>query len=482
MPVGGCEFRAVCGQFYWTLLYRTVKLADSRVRCFQYVPGDGYRRSDTVHLRATCPVLYWKYAYYKRTCVPSTFPRCLRPCTFVAVCAVTFAVATLIGDVEPNPGPITCTSSDNNHAGDNSGAGSAVPTADMLHQLMTSVRALTDAVSRIELSQNNLASGQDSMSKSMGVKLADMEQRFSQQLDSIRTDFRTCMNDIEALNSKCEILEAENSVLREKVEKMGTKLDDLENRSRRNNLIFYGIDMAQKESWADCETKVRHVIDRVLKISDRVSIERAHRVGDGIIVKFLSYKDRELVMSNVRKLKDTKYSVQEDVSPTVRAKQKGLVDMKRSLRSDNKRANIRYDKLYTDDGIYTFDLQTERIVLVEPKRKQSRPSTAESSARPPWATRHRIIRFHDRSLDSPGSSNGTTSFPGVGSSPRPSQGGSGCRQRQSSAMDGHYTLPQPLRDVNNTSTCSQPRAWSRGQAACVTPRLRSGSRPGFTGS
>ena len=41
---------------------------------------------------------------------------------------------------------------------------------------------------------------------------------------------------------------------------LNTKVDQLENQSRRNNLIFHGLTDENNESWADSEAKVRQYI------------------------------------------------------------------------------------------------------------------------------------------------------------------------------------------------------------------------------
>ena len=38
------------------------------------------------------------------------------------------------------------------------------------------------------------------------------------------------------------------------IEELGNKLDDLENRSRRNNLCFEGIPESRKETWQESES------------------------------------------------------------------------------------------------------------------------------------------------------------------------------------------------------------------------------------
>lgn len=47
-----------------------------------------------------------------------------------------------------------------------------------------------------------------------------------------------------------------------------TKVNYLESQSRRNNLVFYGVDEEQTETWDDTEQKVKKVIEENLNIQD----------------------------------------------------------------------------------------------------------------------------------------------------------------------------------------------------------------------
>lgn len=88
------------------------------------------------------------------------------------------------------------------------------------------------------------------------------------------------------------------------------KTDYLENQSRRNNLVFEGIEEAVDETWAVSEAKVREVFTKVLKLNpehaNSIAIKRAHRTGRRddrkgrsrpVVVKFRNFRDRERILS-----------------------------------------------------------------------------------------------------------------------------------------------------------------------------------------
>ena len=57
------------------------------------------------------------------------------------------------------------------------------------------------------------------------------------------------------------------------------KLAELEDRSRRNNLLIDGIKKKKRETWEMCETKIKNIIQEKLEIHEDIIIERAHRTN-----------------------------------------------------------------------------------------------------------------------------------------------------------------------------------------------------------
>ena len=79
---------------------------------------------------------------------------------------------------------------------------------------------------------------------------------------------------------------------------------EMEDRSRRNNLRFDGIDEANQETWHNT------AIVRESFTNKNVRIERAHRMFRkgknnsklrSIIIKLLDYKDKKIILDNAKK-------------------------------------------------------------------------------------------------------------------------------------------------------------------------------------
>ena len=100
----------------------------------------------------------------------------------------------------------------------------------------------------------------------------------------------------------------------EDMNKLAEKSHDLEDRSRRDNLVFFNIEENEDsiENWQDCEKKVLQIVnDKILKGSEAVclplQIARAHRIGvynknktRPIIVKFENHKIKQIIVEESR--------------------------------------------------------------------------------------------------------------------------------------------------------------------------------------
>ena len=109
-------------------------------------------------------------------------------------------------------------------------------------------------------------------------------------------------------------------------ENVEQKLIDLDDRSRRNDLIGDGILQIAEISWEDCEEKLQQLLPEKLGLEFPTEIERAYRMssrqnnmnnGDNprtIICILLRYKDKIKFLQKVNKLKETNIFVNKNFS------------------------------------------------------------------------------------------------------------------------------------------------------------------------
>lgn len=149
---------------------------------------------------------------------------------------------------------------------------------------------------------------------------------------------------------------------------ISSRCDDAENRQRRSNLLFFGIEDKKEEEWAAAEQKVIAFCSEKLELTTTSSqFERVHRLGkftEGknrpIIAKLTFYKDKEQILSCARKLKGTTYSIGEDFSPATRQARRKLVTF---AKSQNKAFKISVDRLHINKQVYIYDVASDDVVL-----------------------------------------------------------------------------------------------------------------------
>ena len=124
--------------------------------------------------------------------------------------------------------------------------------------------------------------------------------------DAFDDKIKEMTNSIEKIKEKHK---NENIQLEKENEDSKDKLRMLEDRSRRDNLRFDGIEEWEDESWVDTEENLKLKIKETLEI-ENTELERAHRVGDKnqsscitIVTKLSKYKTKEHILTKVRKKK-----------------------------------------------------------------------------------------------------------------------------------------------------------------------------------
>ena len=156
-----------------------------------------------------------------------------------------------------------------------------------------------------------------------------------------------------------QVLEKKISDLKDKNESQNKDIATLqdrqriqEDRSRRNNIRVDGIRESQNESWDETEGKMKQILTSHGIDIHNIAIERAHRIGkskDGkprtIVAKFLHFKDKQYVMYNAKKLKNTELFINDDFSKETNDIRKKLSQEMWEKRREGKFAYISYDRL-----------------------------------------------------------------------------------------------------------------------------------------
>lgn len=148
---------------------------------------------------------------------------------------------------------------------------------------------------------------------------ADMALTLAQKNKTNIDDFqKKIQQNLDRLNVKCESLENEN-------EKLKKQTINMENYSRRNNLVVRGIPETTKETKTQCESKVKDFLKQELKLdADRVGsmkFVRIHRLGklpvDGqaarpMIIRFCYFTDKTYVWDHRKNISQNHLYISEN--------------------------------------------------------------------------------------------------------------------------------------------------------------------------
>ena len=174
---------------------------------------------------------------------------------------------------------------------------------------------------------------------------------------------------IKKLNGQLRSIEESIQASEEYMEAVDDKMEYLENTSRRNNIKVIGIVESPNfiESWDESETIVKDKIKSLLSITEDLEIERAHRVGrpkeyhtraDGskikarprpIVVKFLSWKQKEPVVRKAREVTPPEVKFLADLSQRSLKRRQDLVPKLLEARRNGKVAYFIGDRLVVKD-------------------------------------------------------------------------------------------------------------------------------------
>ncbi|XP_062610060.1 uncharacterized protein LOC134271862 [Saccostrea cucullata] len=143
-------------------------------------------------------------------------------------------------------------------------------------------------------------------------------------------------------------------------EQLQSKITDLQARSMRDNLLFFGLAEYRGNNRENCASLIDQFCEAELHLYGiKANIERAHRIGRylhnktrPIVAKFSNFRVRENVRASAYKLKNTDYSVREQFLREIVEKRKALMPILHSALGQNKKAELKYDKLYISGKLY----------------------------------------------------------------------------------------------------------------------------------
>ncbi|XP_064469783.1 uncharacterized protein LOC135384515 [Ornithodoros turicata] len=185
------------------------------------------------------------------------------------------------------------------------------------------------------------------------------------------------LDEIGKVSMLVEECNKEISGLEAKVQSLEMKVDDLENRSRRNNIVIYGLSEDVDETPASLLSKVVERFFGRLGVT-LTSIERVHRLGRriqskhrAVILRLFNYSEKTTVFNNCFKLKGSSISITEDFSKSVRIVRKKLWDSAVENRWKGDKVSLHFMKLRINNEFFTWDSEQNKRVPVNSTRSDN---------------------------------------------------------------------------------------------------------------
>ena len=188
------------------------------------------------------------------------------------------------------------------------------------------------------------------------------------ELEHLEESTKTLFKDVGEMKTSLDFVNSEIEDLKQRLEdkpdkssvaKWMVKIDNLENRSKRNNVVFLNIPEGVEDG-STCEGIIQDILVNHMNLERNIEIMKAHRTAiknrqnrrNGeqssrpIHVALLRYPDKQFILKNAAaKLKDNPYLgaknfISDDVSKAVRDERKILKD--RHLEEIRSRQDVEY--------------------------------------------------------------------------------------------------------------------------------------------
>ena len=193
------------------------------------------------------------------------------------------------------------------------------------------------------------------------------------KLSSLEVIQRQCIvdnnkvnNGVVYANKRLELMEKGMDIYSRKLKMLSYRSIDIESRSRRNNIVFWGITENMR---IECKQLIQNFMrDELVLDPSEMYIERAHRLGSlnsdvyrnktdpkrPIIVRFRDYIDTERVLEQGYRLKGSNFGIDRDYPKEIASARKELYSCNeaKEARRRNLRVQIKFPaKLYIEGRI-----------------------------------------------------------------------------------------------------------------------------------
>lgn len=227
-------------------------------------------------------------------------------------------------------------------------------------------KSINEVKSELTSSINGVQTNLDSINTHLVTQLNTVNETANKASETANKNAEAIVqlqSDMSDLKNAYQTLKSENDALKNQCNKT-------EQYTRRDNLIFYGINEEENESVDQCERGVRSFFVDKLRMEEaavnEIKFVRCHRlIGSKhdavrpVIVRFREYHDREKIWKALKKLpRKSSHYITEDFPVQVvfnRRKLLPIFSKARGSTNNKKSVTLRGDKLIINDETYTVN-------------------------------------------------------------------------------------------------------------------------------
>ena len=227
------------------------------------------------------------------------------------------------------------------------------PWATKLLEDVEHIKQKLESVEKVEKTVNVInskVSDLETKLRSLDTRVTETEkccEFLSETNESHKSELKTAKKQLDTLQKTCQRFEKETQELKTQNDALDTKLTDLEARSMRENLMFYGIPEGGNNE--NCEELVKRVCTDIMQMqrTHEMTFDRAHRAGSRsgskvrpIVVKFHYYSEREEVRKKsfdyTEQLKASNIGIGAQLPKEIRDARKPLYPAMKKAKSEGK--------------------------------------------------------------------------------------------------------------------------------------------------
>lgn len=261
------------------------------------------------------------------------------------------------------------------------------------YSFLTNMAFTPDQISQIKLLLDVQAKGySDSIDRLYG-EMNSLRKRYDEKIHDLEISLEYSYKTMEELKrnvvAKDAFVKHEN-VTKSDIENLKIKLNKQEDYSRKHNIRIDGIEELKAETSEQTHVKVTNMIKQCFNVAN-IDIDIAHRVGSPnsrqgsrtILAKLAKLSDRDFILRNTSKLKNSSIYIYEDLSEGTMQIRKSKMPQLKQARESGKVAYFVRDKLVIKNRNYA-NLPSNNInQQLTPSRSVSTLVNVFSSPRTP---------------------------------------------------------------------------------------------------